>query len=234
MKTYLKALSLWDVVENDDPPSTLPNNPTVAQTKKYEEDMAKRPRTLSCLHSALSEGIFTLIMACETPKEAWEKLEEEFEGNSQTKLMQILNLKREFEMLSMKKSEGAKEYENRMMAIVNQIKLPGGDSSSQRVVDKLLVTLPDRYETKISTLEDSKNLSTLTFGELINALHAVDQIRQMRGENDDSTKGEEAFLAKTSYSKGKGKIPQCGVCKKLGHEENQCWHKGKTQCFKCK
>lgn len=66
-------------------------------------------------------------------------------------------------MLSMKKSEGAKEYENRMMAIVNQIKLLDGDFSSQRVVDKLLVTLPDRYETKISTLEYSKNIDYFNF-----------------------------------------------------------------------
>lgn len=43
----------------------------------------------------------------------------------------------------------------------------------------------------------------------------------MRGEDDGSTKGEEAFLAKTSYSKEKGKTLQCGVYKKLGHEENE-------------
>ena len=78
-------------------------------------------------------------------------------GVSQTKLMQILNLKREFEMLSMKKSESAKEYRCQMMAIVDQIILLGVDFSSQRVVDKLLVTLLHRYETKISSLEDSKN-----------------------------------------------------------------------------
>ena len=34
--------------------------------------------------------------------------------------------------------------------------------------------------------------------------------------------------------KGKGKIPRCDHCKKLGHEEKDCWHKGKPICFKCK
>ena len=89
--------------------------------------------------------------------------------------MQILNVKREFEMMSVKKSEGVKEYGSQLMSIVNQIKLLEGDFPSQRAVDKLLVTLPSKYETKISSLEDSKDLSTLSFVELINVLHAVDQ-----------------------------------------------------------
>ena len=33
---------------------------------------------------------------------------------------------------------------------------------------------------------------------------------------------------------GHEEIPQCDNCKKLGHEEKDCWHKGKLQCFKCK
>ena len=84
--------------------------------------------------------------------------------------------------MRMKSNEGIKEYASRLMSIVNQIKLLGGDFSSQRVVDKLLVTLPERYETKISSLEDTKDLSKLTVSELINSLHAVDQRRSMREE----------------------------------------------------
>ena len=41
MESYLRALSLWDVIENDVNP-TLPQNPTIAQIKKHGEDMAKR------------------------------------------------------------------------------------------------------------------------------------------------------------------------------------------------
>ncbi|CAH9130550.1 unnamed protein product [Cuscuta epithymum] len=158
--------------------------------------MARKPKALSCIHAAVFEEIFTTIMSCECPKEAWEKIKEEFEGNQQTKLMQILNLKREFEMVGMKSNEGVKEYGNRLMSIVNQIKLLGGDFSSQRVVHKLLVTLPERYETKISSLEDTKDLSKLTVLELINSLHAVDQRRSMR-EEENGGKNEGLLLAKS-------------------------------------
>ncbi|XP_021854466.2 uncharacterized protein [Spinacia oleracea] len=232
MKSYLQAMSLWDVVESDNSPSPLSHNPTLAQLKKYDEEIARKPRALSILHGAVSEEIFTTIMGCGSPKVAWEKIKEEFEGNHQTKLMQILNLKREFEMMGMKSSEGVKEYGSRLMSVVNQIKLLGGEFTSQRVVDKILVTLPEKYEGKISSLEDTKDLSTLTFSELINSLHAVDQRRIMRNE-DGENKGEKAFLAKSHNQKWKGKPLQCNHCQKGGHEEKNCWHKGKPKCFKC-
>ena len=66
------------------------------------------------------------------------------------------------------------------MTIVNHIKLLGEDFSTQRIVEKLLVSLPERYESKISFPEDSKDLPKISFAELINALQAVDQRRTMR------------------------------------------------------
>ena len=96
IKAYLRAMSLRDVIEKDENP-TLPHNPTIAQIKDFDKQMTKRPRTLACLLSGVLEEIFTTIMDCESPKETLEKLMKEFEGNAQTKLMQIFNLKREFE-----------------------------------------------------------------------------------------------------------------------------------------
>ncbi|XP_074337504.1 uncharacterized protein LOC141674700 [Apium graveolens] len=223
MKSYLKAMSLWEAIESDESdvePTLLPQNPTVAQIKKRDEEVAREAKALSCLHSAVSEEIFTTIMSCDTPKEACTKIKEEFEGNQQTKLMQILNLKREFEMMRMKNNADVKEYGSRLMSIVNQIKL-------------LLVTLPERYETKISSLEDTKDLSKLTVSELINSLHAVDQRRSMR-EEEIGGKNEGLLLAKASSSKGTGNKVQRNHCHKMGHEEKDCWYKGKPQCYKCK
>ena len=66
--------------------------------------------------------------------------------------MQILNLKKEFEIQKMKESESVKKYGSKLMTIVNQIKLLSEDFPTQRIVEKLLVNLPERYESKISSL----------------------------------------------------------------------------------
>ncbi|XP_052197215.1 uncharacterized protein LOC127804394 [Diospyros lotus] len=162
METYLKAYDLWEVVETGRDPPPLPDNPTIAQVKHHSEQVAKKFKALSCIHQAISESIFTRIMACETAKEAWDRLKEKFQGTDKNKQMQLLNLRREFETLKMKDSESVKEYMNRVVKVVNQIKMLGDEFPESRIVEKVLVILPERFESKISSLEDSKDLSKLS------------------------------------------------------------------------
>ena len=69
-------------------------------------------------------------------------------------------------------------------------------------MQKILVTIPEKYESKISALEESKDLSAITLGELINALQAQENRRMMRQE--EVVQG--AFHTKAQNSKvGKDK-----------------------------
>ena len=226
MKAHFKALSLWEVVEREADPTPLVQNPTLAQIKKYEEDLAKKPKALTYIHAAVSEVIFTRIMAYESPKEAWDKLKEEFEGSERVKSVKLLGLKREFEMLRLKEGEKLKDYSSKLMEIVNQIRLLGEDFPDHRVVEKILVSLPDRFEPKISAIEESHDLKSLTIVELLGKLQAQEQRAIIRSErvNDETT----------LFVKQKGKYSPCSICEKTNHEEKECWHKGKPQCFQCK
>ncbi|RVX13551.1 hypothetical protein CK203_020932 [Vitis vinifera] len=48
------------------------------------------------------------------------------------------------------------------------------------MVEKILVTVPERFEASITTLENTKDLSMITLVELLNALQAQEQRRVMR------------------------------------------------------
>ena len=61
-------------------------------------------------------------MSCETPKEVWEKLKEDFDGSDRVKT-ELLTLEREFEMLWMKEGDTVKEYSAKLVEIVNKIRL---------------------------------------------------------------------------------------------------------------
>ena len=87
MKSYLRALGLWNVIETGREPAPLSANPTIAQIKQHEEEVAKKDNALTCIYSALSDEIFTTIMDCETTKQAWDKLKEEFDGSERVKLL---------------------------------------------------------------------------------------------------------------------------------------------------
>ncbi|KAG8499379.1 hypothetical protein CXB51_005983 [Gossypium anomalum] len=119
-------------------------------------------------------------MACDSPKQAWEKMKEEFIGSDKTRKQQLINLRRDFDNLKMRESETIKQYLDRIMATVNNIRLIGEDFSDSRVVEKVINTLPDKFESKISSLEDSRNLSAISLSELINSLYALEQRRANR------------------------------------------------------
>ncbi|XP_052181890.1 uncharacterized protein LOC127794683 [Diospyros lotus] len=247
MESYLQASDLWDVVTTEIP--TLPEDPTIAQITENKSATRKGYKAKTCIHSAVSEMIFTKIMTCETAKQAWDLLKEEYRGNQRTKRMQILNLKREFEMKKMKEAESFKEYVDKLMAIVNKIRMLGEALPDSRVVEKILVTLLEMFEAKISSLEESRDLSTIALGELINAMQAQEQRRAYRQEEGV----EGAFQAKytaTSESKGKKlwnrggednvgkgtrnppKFPHCQHCSKTNHHPTKCWKI--LECRSCK
>lgn len=173
MKAYLKAYDLWEITESGTEPPPLRANPTIAQLKQHNEEAAKKFKALSCIQYVISDAIFTRIITCETAKEAWNILQEKFKDNARTRQMQVLNLRRKYETLKMKELETVKEFSNRLMKVVNKISLLGDDLPDKRMVENVLISLPEKFEAKISSLEDSRYLSTITLSELINALQLL-------------------------------------------------------------
>nr|GMC80153.1 Retrovirus-related Pol polyprotein from transposon RE1 [Ipomoea batatas] len=124
METYLEAHGLWEMLEIDEVPA-LPEDPTIAQMREYREEKKKMNKAKTCIHSALTD-------------EAWVLLKNEYEGNDRTKRMQVLNLKRKFEMQKMKERESLKDYSERLKKVVNKIRLLGEELPDDRVVEKIL------------------------------------------------------------------------------------------------
>ena len=104
-------------------------------------------------------------MNCKTVKEAWDKLKLEYQGSDRTKQMQVLNLKRDFESLTMQEDETITKYSEKIALIVNKIRSLGEEFPDANIVEKVLVTLPERFESKIHLL---KNLGTFHKFHLLN------------------------------------------------------------------
>ncbi|XP_052488764.1 uncharacterized protein LOC128041917 [Gossypium raimondii] len=154
MKNYLQAYDLWKFVYTDVEQALLRDNATVAQIKHHSDKGAKRYKAMSCLQNGILDVIFTCIMACKTPKEAWYKLKEEFQGSDKTRQQQLINLKRDFENLKMKEVETVKQYADRIVTVATNIMLLEEEFADSKVVENFITTLPKRYESKISLVED--------------------------------------------------------------------------------
>ncbi|EOY18956.1 Uncharacterized protein TCM_043476 [Theobroma cacao] len=87
---------------------------------------------------AVSNSIFTRIMACENTKDVWDKLQEELHGSHRNREMQALNLLRELKVLKMKDNESIKEYSDKVMKVVNQLRLLWENLHEKRSMNKVL------------------------------------------------------------------------------------------------
>ncbi|XP_057452950.1 uncharacterized protein LOC130744817 [Lotus japonicus] len=192
MESYLEALDLWEAVEEDYEIAQLPNNPTVAQVKNHKERKTKKAK--ACLFAGVSKTIFTRIMTLQTASEIWNYLKEEYAGDARIRSMQVLNLIREFKLQRLKESETAKQYADKLLGIVNKVRLLGTEFPDSRIVQKILVTMPEKYEASIASLENTNDLSQITLAEVLHALQAQEQRRMMRQE----VAVEDAFLANNS------------------------------------
>lgn len=86
--------------------------------------------------------------------------------------MQVLNLTRKFEVKKMKESKTIKWHSNKFLGISNKVRLLGTTFAYSRIVDKILVSVPEKYEASIITLEIIKDLSKISLIEVIHVLQA--------------------------------------------------------------
>ncbi|WVZ15253.1 hypothetical protein V8G54_012819 [Vigna mungo] len=252
MQNFLEALDLWEAVEEDYEIAPLPDNPTIARMKTYKEKKTRKAKAKACLFSGVSKIIFTRIMSHNTAKAIWDYLKEEYAGDERIRSMQVLNLMREFELQRMKESDTIKEYSNTLLGIANKVRLLGTAFSDSRIVEKILVSVPERYEASIATLENTKDLSKITLAEVMHALQAQEQRRLMRQEgsvegafqvqfqsngnkqkkkqNNDTRPGR---LNKINKSNNNQVFPPCPHCKKTNHPQKRCWWRPDVKCHKC-
>ena len=125
MEALLEANDIWEAVEEDYEVPPLPANQTMAQIKNHKENKSRKSKARATLFAAISPEIFVIIMSMKSAFEVWNFLKNEYEGDERIKGMQILNLIRKFELQKMKDYETVKEYFNRLLEIMNKVRLLG-------------------------------------------------------------------------------------------------------------
>ena len=114
-------------------------------------------------------------MQCKTSKHAWENLKCVYEGGPKVKQSKHQKYKGQFESLKIKEEENIAEF-LRVYEIVNAIRGIGGEIKEKEVVDKVLRTLPMKYDSKVSSIEELDDLKLMTLDEL----HGVFTTYEMR------------------------------------------------------
>lgn len=247
MKNHLMSLGtdVWALVlQGYDYTQDIPSN---LEEKKQFWDHAK---ALNTLQSSLSKKVLAKVLTCTNAKKLWEKFGTIYPRDSKVKRAKLQTLKAQFEGLNMKEEENNSEYFQRIDELVNVVQGLGETVLDSDIVDKVLRTLPMAYNTKVSTIEDQENISSVTLDELYGILVAYelrigrenhskekiafkvlkkteDQKSKLQSNPQEESHDEEEanFIKKLHKGSGKykGKLPfKCFDCGKVGYFTSKC------------
>ncbi|CAL2234947.1 unnamed protein product [Prunus armeniaca] len=205
MKTILKSHGLWDLVENGFDASDPKKKKGKEEGSKAAEEekststeiLMKDARALGLIQGAVSDQIFPRIVNEETSKGAWDILKQEFRGDKQVRSVKLQGLRREFEYTRMKDSESFSSYVAKLFDLINQMKSYGEELTKERVVQKLLISLPRSYDSICSVIEHSKDLDTLEIQEVVASLKNF----ELRLDRHTENSTEKAFTSLNIESK---------------------------------
>jgi hypothetical protein len=104
---------------------------------------------MNSILSGLVEANFVKVMHLESSKEMWDKLISSYEGNEKVKYAKLQTYRLKFEQLKMNEDEIVSEYFLRVEELVNSMKGLGEKIEDTLLVQKILRSLPDRYNPKV-------------------------------------------------------------------------------------
>jgi hypothetical protein len=186
MKTYIQAqgFEIWQSIVDGCTIPALP--PTNEKAMKLGQNNSK---ATNALLNGLSERVFTNVAHCKSAKEIWDKLRNIYEGDTKVKEAKLQTYRGQFEQLKMKEDENIAAYFLRVDETMNAIIGLGEEIKESVIVQKVLRSLPMRFNPKISTLEEILDLNSINMDEL----HGIFTAYEMRTEQENPDVKETAF-----------------------------------------
>ena len=143
--------------------------------------------TKNIITSALNSDEFFRISQCASAKEMWDTLEVTHEGTNDVKRARKHTLIQEYEMFRMFKGESIVEVQKRFTHIINHLMSLGKTFDKEELNIKILKCLDRSWQPKVTTISESKDLTSLTTVSLFGKLreHELEMNRLNVQESED-------------------------------------------------
>lgn len=231
MKLFLQSqgLEIWEIMKNS---FAMPEDMEEPIDPTERRKFVQNSKAMCAILGGLIGTDFVKVMHYKSAKEIWDKLKNIYEGDDKVKKAKIQTHKRRFEQLTMKEEEDNAGYLQRVDEVVNTMRGLGEVIEESKVVEKVLRSLPTRFDSKVSTIKEIKDLNTLN----TDALHGILTAYEMRTKPNNLVKGEATFktfkkkIHKTNPNHSSDDEEEAHFTK--GLQRGTCKYKGKLP-FKC-
>ena len=125
---------------------------------------------MNAIFCGVSPDEFHGISHITIAKESWEILETTYEVTKKVKDTKLQMLTTRFEELKMSEDESFDSFYSKLNEVVIGKFNLGEKTEDLKVVRKILQSLPERFQAKVTAIEESKDLDEIKIQELIGSL----------------------------------------------------------------
>ncbi|XP_028094225.1 uncharacterized protein LOC114294300 [Camellia sinensis] len=150
------------------------------------------------VYCALDAVEFNRICTYTMVKEIWDKLIVTHEGTIQVKESRVSLLVHNYELFKIKPDENISQIFTCITDIINNLKSLRKTYTNAKIVRKMLRSLPKNWETKVISVIEAMDISTLNLDELMGSLLTYELIMQEGEEQKDKNKKKGIAFKSTS------------------------------------
>ncbi|CAA7015782.1 unnamed protein product [Microthlaspi erraticum] len=246
MENLLRSKEWWSLVETGYVEPGRGDILTGQQRQELAEKKLKDLKVKNYLFQAIDKSILKTVIQKDTAKQLWDSLKIKYQGNERVKRAQLQRLRREFEILEMKETKSITEYFSRVLLTATDMRNLGEDMEDTKIVEKILRTLSERFTYIVCSLEESKDIDSLTVDALQSSLllHEQKIQRHAKGARHDEQVLQVTYgVSQLNATRGRGRggsvrgrggrgtvnkeLVECYKCHKFGHFQYECpdWEK---------
>ena len=197
MRAFLQSLDekVWQAVEIG---WTKPKEASIDWDDAKIKVTNFNSRALKALFSVVTNEEFKKTSSIETVKEAWTILQTIYEGTKAVKDSKLQRLITSFEEIKTKEDKLFDKFYAKLKDIVNLAFNLGETILEPKIVRKVLRYLPERFQAKITAIEESKDIDKILLTKLVGNLQTYELGLTRIGKLGKSKSKSMALKAKSS------------------------------------
>ncbi|XP_019451813.1 PREDICTED: uncharacterized protein LOC109353910 [Lupinus angustifolius] len=145
---------------------------TEIQRTMFKEAKKKNNKALFLLHQCVDDTHFEKIQNAITTKEAWDILIRSHSGGDKIKKAKLQTLRRKYDLIQMEENDKVGDYFTKVITITNQMKGCGEAATDLMIIEKVMRSLPKKFDYIVVAIKESKHVSMMKIEELQSSLEA--------------------------------------------------------------
>ncbi|XP_073019407.1 uncharacterized protein [Primulina eburnea] len=154
--------------------------PKTDWTADEVQNLNYNSKALNAIFTSVDMNMFSLVTNCTPAISAWDTLQRHCEGSESVRRTRLRMLTSKFEMMRMEESKNILDYDRRLREIANDVFSIVDSISNERLVSKVLRSLPERFNIKIYTIDEAKDTSQMALEDLISSLRTFEMNLDMQ------------------------------------------------------